>query len=153
MSLTDLAEGIFLKIAAIVCIAGFALRVVLLLARRGGGPCSKPRNSLVGGAALSCANWLIPKPGFLRRNPIGGGGNRNVLLRGEVPCAQFNLALVQLRQLILGAGFRFRRSLRALGHGGFGALALQLHLLSLQAKILAMLQGGKELGEPLLNGL
>ena len=70
MSLTALAEGIFLKVAAAVFVAGLALRLLPLLWRRGGGPHSPARKSPALGAAVSSLSWAVPKPGYLHRNPV-----------------------------------------------------------------------------------
>jgi nitrate reductase gamma subunit len=71
VSLTDLAEGAFVKIALIVFVAGFALRLIVLLARRGCGPHPPAKRSRVLGAAIACVNWAVPRKGFLHRNPAG----------------------------------------------------------------------------------
>jgi len=71
VSLTELAETTFVWIAALVCIAGFALRLTLLFARRGGGPHAKGRGFATLGGVASAVNWAVPKPGFLRRDVPG----------------------------------------------------------------------------------
>lgn len=70
MSLVSLAEGHLLRFAAVVCVAGLALRVLLVLTRRSRGPHSPALKSPVFGALISQVSWVVPKPGYLRRNPI-----------------------------------------------------------------------------------
>ena len=69
MSLASLAEGFLLKLAALIFIAGLAARVLFVLIRRSRGPHSTALKSPVLGAAISQVNWVVPRPGFLRRNP------------------------------------------------------------------------------------
>jgi nitrate reductase gamma subunit len=71
LSLAGLIEGAFVKAAIAVFAGGFALRLILLFARRGSGPGSPPRKSPAAGALLASVNWLVPKRRFLRRNPVG----------------------------------------------------------------------------------
>jgi hypothetical protein len=71
VSLTALAETSFVRVAALVCVAGFALRLILLLARRGGGPHAEARGLPVLGAFVAELSWVVPKPGFFRRDVPG----------------------------------------------------------------------------------
>jgi hypothetical protein len=71
VSLEELAEGLFVKIAAIVFVAGFAFRLIFILARRGNNPNPQAKKSAALGAAAASVNWIVPGKGFLRRNPAG----------------------------------------------------------------------------------
>ncbi len=71
MSLTELAETTFVWIAVIICIAGFALRLILLFMRHSAGPHSKARKSPVLGGIVAGVSWVVPRPGFLRRDVPG----------------------------------------------------------------------------------
>jgi nitrate reductase gamma subunit len=71
VSLAELAETTFVWIAVLVCIAGFAFRLILLLTRRGGGLHAKARGFPVLGGLASAVSWVAPKPGFLRRDVPG----------------------------------------------------------------------------------